>query len=183
MHFEILVEDQSGKKALDLLVPKIIGDQHTYKVHPYKGIGRIPSGMKDTSDPCKRSLLNNLPRLLRGYGKAFNGYPENCQAAVIVVCDLDKRCLKAFRRELSGILDRCNPKPETCFCLAIEEGEAWYLGDLDAVRTAYPHAKNSVLNSYENDSICDTWEKLADAVYQGGSAALKIRCLIVKEAS
>ena len=42
MHFEILVEDQSGKKALDILIPKLIGREHSFKVHPYKGIGRIP---------------------------------------------------------------------------------------------------------------------------------------------
>ena len=42
MHFEILVEDQSGKKALDILVPKIIGDEHTFKVISYKGLGHIP---------------------------------------------------------------------------------------------------------------------------------------------
>ena len=41
MHFEILVEDASGKKALDILIPKIIGDQHTFWVRGYKGIGRI----------------------------------------------------------------------------------------------------------------------------------------------
>lgn len=29
MHFEILVEDQSGKKALEILAPKIIGNEHT----------------------------------------------------------------------------------------------------------------------------------------------------------
>lgn len=28
MHFEILVEDQSGKKALDVLIPKLIGFEH-----------------------------------------------------------------------------------------------------------------------------------------------------------
>ena len=31
MHFEILVEDSSGKKALDILMPKILGDQHTFR--------------------------------------------------------------------------------------------------------------------------------------------------------
>jgi len=36
MHFEILVEDQSGKKALDVLTPKIIGYGHTVKVIYYK---------------------------------------------------------------------------------------------------------------------------------------------------
>ena len=33
MHFEILVEDQSGKIALDIFVPKIIGTAHTFRVH------------------------------------------------------------------------------------------------------------------------------------------------------
>ena len=45
MHFEILVEDLSGKKALDILVPKLIDEHHTFIVHPYKGIGRIPKNL------------------------------------------------------------------------------------------------------------------------------------------
>lgn len=174
MHFEILVEDQSGKKALDILVPKIVGDAHTFIVHPYKGIGRIPKNMRDTEDASKRILLDNLPKLLKGYGRTFAGY-QNCKAAVILVCDLDNKCLKKFCAELFGILRGCNPKPETRFCIAIEEGEAWFLGDLPAVKAAYPRAKAAVLNSYVNDSICGTWEKLADAVCQGGALALSAK--------
>ena len=64
-------EDQSGKKALDILVPKIIGHNHTFLVHPYKGIGRLPKNLKVTSDISKRILLDQLPKLLRGYGKTF----------------------------------------------------------------------------------------------------------------
>ena len=30
-----------------------------------------------------------------------------------------------------------------------------------------------MLSGYKNDSICGTWEVLADAVYTGGSSALK----------
>ncbi len=172
MHFEILVEDQSGKKMLDILVPKIIGEKHTFKVYSYKGIGRVPRNMKDSQNVAKRILLENLPKLLKGYGRTFSGYPTDYPAVVLVVCDLDDKCLKVFRKELCGILDKCNPKPETRFCFAIEEGEAWFLGDLDAIRTAYPNAINPVLTAYVNDSICGTWEKLADAVYHGGSAAL-----------
>ena len=172
MHFEILVEDQSGKKALDILIPKIVGETHTFKVHPYKGIGRIPKNIIDATDAGKRILLENLPKLLKGYGKTFDGYPADYPAVVILVCDLDDKCLKAFRQELFGILNQCYPKPETRFCIAIEEGEAWFLGDLNAVRAAYPRARNNVLNAYINDSICGTWEVLADAVYQGGSSAL-----------
>ncbi len=174
MHFEILVEDQSGKKALDILVPKIIGDAHTFIVHPYKGIGRIPKNMKDADDASRRILLENLPKLLKGYGKTFAGY-ENYMAAVILVCDLDDKCLKAFRTELFGILHKCNPMPATRFCIAIEEGEAWFLGDLNAVKAAYPKARDAVLTSYVNDSICGTWEKLADAIYQGGASALSAK--------
>ena len=69
MHFEILVEDLSGKKALDVLVPKMIEDQDTFKVHSYKGIGRIPKHMRDAIDPSKRILLTNLPKLLKGYSE------------------------------------------------------------------------------------------------------------------
>ena len=172
VHFEILVEDQSGKKALDVLVPKIIGDDHTIKIHPYKGIGRIPRNLNGKTDPNKRILLDQLPRLLRGYGKAFDAYPSNYSAAVIVICDLDDKCLKDFRKELQKILNACRPRPETRFCIAIEEGEAWFLGDIFAIKKAYPRAKTTILNTYTNDSICGTWEHLADAVFEGGSQAL-----------
>lgn len=172
MHFEILVEDQSGKKMLDILVPKIIGNEHSFVVRAYKGIGRIPGNLKGSSDPRKRILLDQLPRLLRGYGKTFAKYPPDYPAAVILVCDLDDKCMKAFREELYGILEACNPRPETRFCIAIEEGEAWFLGDIPAVKAAYPRAKDSILKVYKNDSICGTWERLADAVYPGGSQKL-----------
>ena len=157
MHFDILVEDQSGKKSLDILAPKIAGDSHTFEIIAYRGLGR---------------LLVNLPKLLRGYGKTYAGYPENYPAAVIVVCDLDKKCLKAFRQQLYGILNVCNPKPLARFCIAIEEGEAWLLGDIPAIKRAYPKAKDRVLKAYENDSVCGTWECLANAVYPGGEKAL-----------
>lgn len=168
MHFEILVEDQSGKRALDILVPKIIGDDHTFKVRAYKGIGHIPRNLGNNGEAHNRILLDQLPRLLRGYGRAF----ENYTAAVILVCDLDDKCLKTFRQALLKILNDCDPKPETRFCISIEEGEAWFLGDISAVKSAYPNAKDSILNAYVNDSICGTWELLADAVYSGGSTAL-----------
>ncbi len=172
MHFEVLVEDASGKKALDILIPKIIGDRHTFKVIGYKGIGRIPKNLTSSIGASRRLLLDQLPRLLRAYGKAFANNPAYSSAAVIMVCDLDNRCLKTFRQELFTVFDACKPKPETRFCLAIEEGEAWLLGDVPAIEAAYQNRKDDVLNGYENDSICGTWELLADAVYSGGSSAL-----------
>ena len=156
MHFEILVEDASGEKFLNIMVPKIIDvTKHTFNVVSYKGLG---------------DLLKSLPPLLKAYGKSWQNY----EAAVIVVCDLDKRCLKQFRQELLAVLNQCNPQPETRFCIAVEEGEAWLLGDIAAIKKAFPHAKNAVLDTYENDAICGTWEKLADAIHKGGVKQLKL---------
>ena len=169
MHFEFLIEDQSGKKALDILVPKIIGGTHTFRVIAFKGIGKIPRKCSSGIEARNRFLLDNLPRMLSAYGKQWSDYA----AAVFVVCDLDEKCLKVFRQELFNVLKICNPKPETRFCVAIEEGEAWLLGDFAAIKKAYPNGKQAVLSRYINDSICGTWEVLAEAVYSGGVAALK----------
>ncbi len=172
MHFEILVEDASGKIALEAILGKILGpngQDHTYKIISYKGIGRIPKDLRGTTDPQKRILLDRLPKLLRGYGKSLQNFP----AAVIVVVDLDDKNCLTFKQELVDILSDCNPQPTTLFRIAIEEGEAWLLGDHNAVKAAYPRAKDQVLNTYVQDSICGTWEKLADAVYPGGSQKLK----------
>ncbi|MBT9546261.1 MAG: DUF4276 family protein [Candidatus Sericytochromatia bacterium] len=172
MHFEILVEDQSGKKALNILIPKLISNEHTFNVHSYKGIGRIPKDLNANSDASKRILLTQLPKLLKGYGNTFASYPDDYSAVVILICDLDSKCLKSFREDLDEILNQCNPKPETRFCIAIEEGESWFLGDIPAIKKAYPRAKDAILNTYINDSICGTWEKLADAIFPGGSESL-----------
>lgn len=172
MHFEILVEDASGKIALEYILERILGpngENHTYKIIPYKGIGRIPRNLRGTTDPQKRILLDRLPKLLKGYGKSLQGFP----AAVVVVVDLDDKDCLVFKQEMLDILNDCNPQPKTLFRIAIEECEAWLLGDFNAVKAAYPRVKEQVLNTYIQDSICGTWEMLADAVYPGGAQKLK----------
>lgn len=107
------------------------------------------------------------------YGRTFLSYPEHYRASAIVICDLDERCLRKFRRELTDILDACQPSPVTRFCFAVEEGEAWLLGDLSAVTAAYPRGDATVLRRYRQDALCGTWELLADAVHRGGATALE----------
>ena len=164
MHFEVLVEDQSGSIALECLLEKILGANgaaHTWTIHPYKGLGHIPKNLHRAPDPKKRLLLHHLPRVLRGYGQRFDR--SELPSAVIVVVDLDQRDCVAFKRELRAVLEACTPRPRTLFRIAIEESEAWLLGDRAAVKQAYPAAKDSVLNRYMQDSICGMWEVLADA--------------------
>ena len=173
MHFEVLVEDQSGSIALGVILEKILGENgqtHSWRLHPYKGIGRIPRNLRTVRDRRKRLLLNCLPGLLRGYGRSFQRTPDNF---VIVVVDLDTRDCIAFKRELLDVLNACDPRPRTLFRIAIEESEAWLLGDRMAVEAAYPSARAAILDQYVQDSLCGTWEVLADAVHKGGAAELK----------
>lgn len=163
MHFEVLAEDQSGSIALDIILGKILGANgltHSWTIHHYKGIGHIPKDLHGATNLVNQLLLDNLPRLLRGYG---NSLPNS--SAVIVVVDLDDKDCMLFKQELLNVLNACNPRPRTLFRIAIEESEAWLLGDRAAVMAAYPNAKDVFLNNYLQDSICGTWEVLADAVH------------------
>jgi hypothetical protein len=108
-----------------------------------------------------------LPKLLRGYGRTPG------IDAVVVVLDSDSRDCALFLRELKALAANCDPAPTTLFRLAIEEIEAWYLGDRAALTQAYPRAKAKVRDGYVQDSVCGTWELLADAVHAGGVAAVK----------
>jgi len=175
MHFEILVEDASGKIALNSIVKKILGSKnnpgkaYTWRIFAYKGIGRIPKNLKPSIDAQKRILLDRLPEILRGYGKSLPK-KDNC---VVVLVDLDRRDCKQFKGELLSILHSCRPAPLTKFRLAIEEMEAWFMGDRNALIKAFPKANQKVLSSYSQDSICGTWEMLANSIYPGGASALK----------
>jgi hypothetical protein len=44
-----------------------------------------------------------------------------------------------------------------------------------AIKAAYPKADDAILNAYKNDSICGTWEMLANAIYHVGEKALSAK--------
>ena len=171
MHFEVLVEDQSGQIALESILEKILGPNytvHSWRIIEYRGIGRIPRDLRGVTNPKARILLDRLPGILQGYGRSLQA-----NSSVVVVVDLDdKDCIK-FKQDLIDVLNSCNPRPKALFRIAIEESEAWLLGDRAAVKSAYSSAREAVLNGYVQDSICGTWEVLADAVHPGRSNQLK----------
>ena len=165
MHFELLVEDKSGSIAVGILLEKILGANnadHSWRIHPYRGLGRLPMRLGAGSDASRRILLDRLPQLLRGYGRSL----DPAQSCVVVVVDADKRDCVAFKQDLLGVLSQCDPKPRTLFRIAVEESEAWLLGDRGAVVAAYPNARAAVLDAYVQDSVCGTWEVLGTAVSQ-----------------
>lgn len=161
MHLEILIEDSSGGRLLGHLLPKLLGPNganHSWKLHSYNGIGRIPKNLLAGSDPSKRILLDRLPALLRGYGNTPG------IDAILVVVDTDKRDCATFLTELRAVADVPGAHPRVMFRLAIEEVEAWYLGDRAALLKAYPRIRSKVLDAYVQDSAGGTWELLASAI-------------------
>jgi hypothetical protein len=176
VHFEILVEDASGKMLLEHLIPRILGPKgkpNKYRIVniqelKYRVMAQMPRQLAKTL-PWDTILFQTLTIQLKAYGKSL---PRK-NGVVIVVVDLDRRNFETFSKQLATLFSKCDPAPVGGVRLAVEEIEAWLFGDLNAVRRAYPFANEFVLKSYKQDSICGTWEWLADAVVSGGSERLK----------
>jgi hypothetical protein len=172
MYIRFLVEDNSGAKLLSLLLPRILGPQgepHYWHINSYKGVGHIPKNLTGQGDSRKTTLLGKLPALLKGFAKTPG------IEAVVVVLDADKNDCRKFLAELKFVAAQCAPALKVLFRLAIEEIEAWYLGDRPALKKAFPHLKNKALSGYVQDELepIGTWELLAEAVYPGGMKKIK----------
>ena len=154
MHIEFLVEEPSAEAALSNLVPKIIGQDFSFKVHSYQG---------------KPDLLNKLLPRLRGYKTWI---PEDWR--IVVLVDADDEDCRILKNRLENIANNANfaTKSRKTFGsyfqvlnrLAIEELEAWFFGDIDAVRSSYPRIPLNLGKKarYRNpDAIKGgTWEAL-----------------------
>lgn len=163
MHFEILVEGQTELTTLSILMPKIVGpyqEPHTWRIHKHRGIGKLPTEPTLPTDKKDPSLLYNLPKKLRAYGREMGA-----DEMVVVLVDLDDRpdC-RAFKAELTQLLAHSIVQPNCLFRMAIEELEAWFLGDPAAIKASYPHANTQKWSAYIQDSQCGTWEVLADII-------------------
>lgn len=159
-HLEILVEEPSMEAFLRVVIPKILGDSVTFNIYPYQ---------------CKDDLLKKLPSRLEGYA---NWLPETYR--IVVIIDRDDDNCNALKGELDWIATTAGlktPKAGTKYWqianrIAIEELEAWYFGDWDAVRTVYPRVKETIPNiaQYRDpDAIAGgTWETFERLLKQGG---------------
>lgn len=167
MHFEILVEGQSELTALSILMKQILGEYgvpHRWRIHKHQGIGQIPTNPESSPNRNDRTLLHNLPAKLKAYGNE-----DDHDLLVVVLVDLDDRfnCVE-FKNQLLSLLNFCDKKPRVLFRIAIEELEAWYLGDANALKQAYPLGQYEKLGNYVQDSQNGTWEMLAEIIHPGG---------------
>lgn len=170
MFFQFLIEDQSGATLIEVVMEKIKTDYPdiTYNIKSFKGLGGFTK--KNTVKETKTGkLLNDLATYMRGFNKSL----QHFAAAIFVVLDNDDNDPMQFKRCLEDVANANSITVDHVFCLAVEEIEAWLLGDEAAILSAYPKARLAVLHSYKQDSICGTWEVLADVVYNGGQNTMK----------
>lgn len=172
-YIEILIEDKSGSILVEKIMDKYVAEKENiaYKIHSFKGIGKIPLNAKKLSQIKSRRLLTDLPMYLRGMDSSLRNMQG--KKAVFVVLDSDDEDCAELKRSLVQMYETLGISIQVYFCIAVEEMEAWLLGDGEALLKAYPKAKRPLLQKYVPDSIVGTWECLADIVYKGGLQALK----------
>jgi hypothetical protein len=149
-HVELLVEEPSMEAALRLLVPKIVGAL-SFAVYSHQG---------------KADLLGRLPERLRGDASWL---PLTWR--IVVVVDRDNDDCESLKERLekiaahAGLVTRSSAKKRKYVVvnrIAVEELEAWYFGDWEAVRVAYPKVPQTIPNQAKyraSDAIAGgTWE-------------------------
>lgn len=162
MFIQFLIEDYSGEVLIRAVITKyneISNNIIEYDIKSYKGIGGFKKG--ETAQNIKSEhLLTDLPKRLRAYNSILTNR-EN--ASIFIIVDNDTRNPEDFKQKLNELSNTHNISIDHVYCIAIEELEAWLLGDIDAIKTAYPKCKlGARYNEYKQDSICGTWEILAD---------------------
>ena len=164
MRIHFLVEGLSEQAFLERWIPRFLPPQHSFKIIPHRGKGKIPGDPSKKPDPKRQGLLDQLPAKLRAYGKELR--PETDR--ILVLVDLDHNACPDLKTRMLDLLNYCSPPPTVLFRIAIEETEAFYLGDKLAIRNAFPKCKLSKRDSYIQDSICGTWELFREVIGETG---------------
>lgn len=162
MHLEFLVEEPSAEVALANIVPKILGQRVTFRVHAYQG---------------KQDLLSRLPARLRGYSRSL---PTDFR--IVVLVDEDRQDCDELKAQMENAARQAglNTKSQAprggqfrvLNRIAIEELEAWFFGDVEALCAAFPRVPPSLgerAKYRDPDAINGgTWEALERVLQKAG---------------
>jgi hypothetical protein len=130
---ELIVEEPSMEALLRALLPRLLPIGKTFEVHAFQG---------------KTDLLGKLQARLNGYARWL---PKEWRVVIVVDRDDDdcrelKQTLEAMA-ERAGLLSRSRAGEKSWQLvnrIAVEELEAWYFGDWQAVQAAYPKVSASI---------------------------------------
>ncbi len=173
MHLEVLSEDRSGSAVLAAVLRFLRdhrGCRFSFDIRPHRGKGFAPA------DPSRRpvrdtvGLLDLLPAKSRAYARVL----DPAANILVVVMDSDEIPPQEIESDLRSTLRRYAAPVPGVIGICVEEIEAWLLGDHAAIQAAYPDADMRVVERYDQDSVCGTWETLARCI-QPESAERLIR--------
>ena len=146
---------------LNQLLPRLLPEDRTFCVHAFQG---------------KSDLLDKLEDRLRAYASWL---PDDWR--ILVVVDRDAEDCKALKRRLEGAATAARLTTRTtspgrdwqlASRIAIEELEAWFFGDWEAVRSVYPRAPANLPRKQafrDPDAIAGgTWEALERVLVRSG---------------
>lgn len=146
---------------LHALLPRMLPTGRTFVVHPFQG---------------KPDLLGRLPDRLRGYASWL---PDDWRIVVVVDRD-DDDCLE-LKAQLEDMAKRARLKTRSAAGaqqwqlvnrIVVEELEAWYFGDWQAVCTAYPKVSAHAVNKAglrDPDAVAGgTWQAFERQLQRGG---------------
>ena len=150
---EVLVEEPSMEETLRHLLPKIIQDLAHWKVINMRNKGR---------------LLKELPHRLRAYKRRMDGGER---LKVIVLVDRDNDDCHELKQRLENMAQEAGLQTKTAGGaggpfqvvnrIAIEELEAWFMGDTAALQRAFTSLRGARFpNSFNNPDNGGTWERL-----------------------
>jgi hypothetical protein len=163
VRLHVLVEGPSEQAFMSRWARRLLRD-HSVKVYPHQGKGTLPTDLGARPNPRNRALLHQLPAKLRAFANALDAKTEK----VLVLVDADDDNCARLTRSISEAARRIAPALEVLVRVAIEETEAFYLGDLNALKRAFPDADMARARAYAPDSVCGTWELFGAIVHDGG---------------
>ncbi len=157
-HIVFFLEEPSAEAALSQLLPRMLGDI-TFELHPFSG---------------KAQLLRRMPGRLAAYAQSL---PSTHR--ILVVLDRDEDDCTELKEQLMALASAARLKPkrgpgpwQVACRIAIEELEAWFFGDWQAVRSAFPRVPSTVPQKAgfrDPDQIKGgTWEALERVLQAAG---------------
>ena len=155
MQIDFFLEEPSAEEALKQILPKILSDKVDCYYHVFEG---------------KHDLLRKLPKRLKTFHRRIPG-----DWRIIVLIDEDRKDCHELKTRLeiiaceADLVTKSSADPDEIYQvvnrIAIEELEAWFFGDVEALHAAYPKLpKNLQAQAKYRDP---------DAIGGGTSEALK----------
>lgn len=111
----IFTEEPSAKKVFDIILPKLLPEDVSYRIYPHQG-----------KQDLEKALQYSVPTISKIPG-----------SKILITRDQDSSDCKQVKRGIKEKIE-LNCSCEFKIRIVCRELESWYLGDLQAISKAYP---------------------------------------------